>query len=134
MIAQTQEDWFKIIADKGVTFAIGAAVVYVLVKHGPRLIEAYTNLVNHLQDASERMAQTQTLQGQTLDKVAGMVERKLDPAGDPRFRDHLFSNARTNRALLSHADAILAFAHAHGPDAERAVRPHVDEIKRILGN
>lgn len=139
LLGQVSDEWLKIITDKGITVAIGTVIIWMLVKYGPRLIEGH---LGYLSSTAESIGTTaraataiqdgQTLQNATLAKVTNLVESKLDPHGHPQFADHIFSTVQTNKALAEHASAIQAFAEAHGPAAAAAVKPHVEEIRRIL--
>ena len=53
-----------------------------------------------------------------------------DPQGAPRFRDHLFSNVRTNEALLRYADALEALVQ-QTPQAS-VILSHLQSVRQIL--
>lgn len=128
--------WERLISNLGAPVAIISLLVLAVAKWGPpiarrvadwieRLVGAHLEFIATARDQGERSAQA-------LESVKVALADKLDPEGDPKYRDHLFSTFRTNRALAYMADAMMAAAEEQGEACARAVRPHFEAIKKAL--
>lgn len=144
----------KLIADYGILLAISAivlvfgtwfcwVVVSIVRKYGPKIAEAHlaflknttecnaTNAKANTENATASTATAATLKAvsDTLVLLTDSVGTKLDPKGDPKYNEHIFSNVSTKLALKSALIATKEAIESGDPkDALPGVERAIDEL------
>jgi hypothetical protein len=116
--------WQTIMFAYGPLGAIVAGIGALVWKYAPRLVENHVQFTATVVKQGEQMVVT-------LKKFSDTFSDLTETTGE-KFRDHHFSTLRTNRALLSMADAIAAGAKELGPNVSEAVAPHIVAIKNAI--
>lgn len=142
LLAQDIPEWTKDIyqmASQGLAVLIVVILIIFFWKYGPRLIEWIIQFGNDLthnvaslsQNVQENTAVTRQT-NETMSVMGKHIAQKMDPVGDSKYNDHIFSTVNTNAALLSFSMAIKAGCSSL-PEAERlVVYKHLDEVERLL--
>lgn len=117
-------NWGSALVVYGPLGAIVAFVGFMIYKFMPRLVEGHLSFLKTTSDQGERTTEA-------MEVIARTITDKMEHSGI-KFRDHVFSNARTNKAMLHLADLILAGSQEIGSNFAETVRPHVEAIKQAI--
>lgn len=123
-------DYERLIGNLGIPAVFMLVLLYGMATQGPKLVTAHLEFLETVKLHSEQVMHLQEQHSETLDRIVEVVTQKLDPSGDIRFKDHLFSNSRTNAALARYADVVEALL----PDGGQTVlvEPHLRAVRQIL--
>lgn len=125
-----QIDYERLIGNLGVPAVFMLAVVYVLLKYAPRLVAAHLDFIEAAKHQGQQCVELQSRHEETLDAILELVAEKMDPRGDAKYRDHVFSTVRTNEALLEFANVVEELAK--GTPQEPQIDTHVRAIRESL--
>ena len=125
-----QIDLERLIGNLGVPAAFMLAMAYMAIKYAPRVVAAHLDFIEAAKNQGQQCLKLQSRHAELLDAILDLVGEKMDPQGHMKFRDHLFSNVGTNRALSHFADVVevLAKGSAH----EDQIFPHLRAIRELL--
>ncbi len=123
-------DYERLIGNLGIPAVFMLVLLYGMATQGPKLVTAHLEFLETVKLHSEQVLHLQEQHSETLDRIVDVVTQKLDPVGDARFKDHLFSNSRTNAALARYADVVEALLENGGQTM--LVEPHLRAVRQIL--
>ena len=106
---------------------LGAIVTFIgamIYMFAPKIVDGHLTFLEKTAEQGEKMTEV-------MAQVADTLGEKMNPTGH-QYRDHVFSNARTHKAMIHLADLLLAGSCEMSPKVADAVRPHVDAIKQAI--
>lgn len=146
-MVQAIADYGVLIVIAGIVLVFGTVFCWTIIslvrKYGPMIAESVVTMIESLRkcnEANTRYNETNTrnfecvsdtcrAMNENLSMLSEAVAQKMDPRGDPKYKDHVFSTASTNAAIKQ---ALVGAKHAveHG-DVNKAV-PYLEHAIQAL--